>query len=160
MLKVVFARISEDEERFLMVKSVEAMRKRSREIDKNLGQYAEAFSRILWPWRERWLLLITGSCSLLDYVSTFAALKMNGEHNVYESGHLASCALAAGGFPFLIVVDLTTAALLSLIALSVQRLYAKFGFKNYGRAAFIFFLTPYVLITGFAIVNNLVLAFR
>ena len=143
-----------------MFRSVEKMRKRSREIDRNLGNHAEAFSRLLWPWRERWLLLITWCFAGMDYVSTFAALRLNAHHDVYESGPLAAWAIERGGFSLLIFVDLAAVALLSLIAIGAQRVYTKFGFKNYGRAAFVLFLTPYLLLTGFAVANNIVLAFR
>ena len=140
-----------------MFRSAKAILSKSREIDKSLGRYAEALSRFLWPWRELWLLIVIGLLAAFDYASTYVLLEMSGKNNAYESGRLAIWALERGGFPFLFVVDIVAAGVVSLAAFTARYLYIKYGFRDYGRAAFVFLLAPYILITALAIVNNIIL---
>lgn len=130
---------------------------KTREIDRGLGQYIERFSRFIWPWQEKWLMAIVASLILMDFASTFILLELSGKTNVYESGVLAFWALEIGGFPFLFLVDMLSVGLLLLAAFASRRLYAKHGFRDYGRAAFVLLLVPYIIITVYAIVNNFVL---
>ncbi len=132
---------------------------RFREIDRGLGRYAERISRFLWPWQERWLWLVVGLLAILDFASTYILLDLSGKDNVYESGRMAIWALKIGGFPFLLLVDLIAAVVLSLMAFIARYLYGKHGFKDYGRAAFVFCLIPYIVVTAAAIVNNTILLF-
>ena len=143
-----------------MLKSSETFMNKCREIDRNLGQHAERLSRIIWPWHELWLLLVVGILIIGDYTSTYALLGQSGNPNAYESGRLAIWALQRGGFPYLFVIDITAAVVLSLAALISRRLYIKHGFTGYGRAACVFILTPYIIFTIFAVVNNIILQFR
>ncbi len=143
-----------------MCRSAGAILRKSREIDRGLGRYAEVLSRFLWPWRELWLLVVVGSLSILDFVSTYALLELSGKEQVYESGYLASWALEKGGFGFLFLVDIAAAVVIILVALASRYLYTKYGFRGYGRAAFVCLLIPYVVIAAFAIINNIILTFR
>jgi len=141
-------------------KSTKAILNKSRRIDRSLGRYAEALSRFLWPWRELWLLIVIGLLAILDFTSTYALLELSGKNNFYESGRLAIWALEIGGFPFLFVVDIAAAGVISLAAFTARHLYIKYGFRDYGRAAFVFLLTPYIIMTAFAIINNIILLLR
>lgn len=143
-----------------MCRSAKAMLDKSREIDTGLGQYVERLSRLMWPWRETWLLVVVGSLFVFDYVSTYAVLELSGKTDVYESGRLASWALERGGFPFLFLVDVVAASVFSIAALVSRYLYTKKGFRGYGRAAFVFLLMPYVVMAVFAIVNNIIVLLR
>jgi hypothetical protein len=143
-----------------MCKSAEALLSKSREIDRGLGRYVERLSRFLWPWRERWLLLVVGSLAILDFTSTYILLELSRRNDVYESGLLAIWALDRGGFPFLFLIDIVAAVVLALAAMTARYLYIKRGYKGYGRAAFVFLLAPYIIIAPIAIVNNISLLFR
>jgi hypothetical protein len=143
-----------------VLKSARSLRERAGTIDRGLGRYAERLSRVLWPWRERWLLLLVAALAVLDFTSTFILLALSGRHGVYESGRLALWALDRGGFAFLLLVDVLAAAVLSLAAWTARRLYARHGCPDYGRAAFVLLLLPYVFIAACAVVNNLVLLAR
>jgi hypothetical protein len=130
------------------------------EIDRSLGRYAEKLSRFLWPWRELWLLLVVVILVSLDFFTTWALLDLSGKNNVYESGPLAFWALQKGGFPFLLLIDLIAAGVLSTAALVSRYLYSSHNYAGYGRAAFVFILTPYIIYTVYAVINNVVLQFR
>jgi hypothetical protein len=142
-----------------MFKSYKDTLVKAREIDKGIGRYVERLSRLLWPWRELWLLAVVGALSILDFLSTYVLLGLSGKAGVYESGRLAAWALDTGGFPFLFFSDLVIAAVLSLAALVSRYMYTRNGFRDYGRAAFVFLLIPYVFVAAFAIVNNIILLF-
>lgn len=144
--------------RFLQ--SAKAALKKSFERDRSVERYIAAFSRLIWPWRESWLLVVVGSVCILDYMSTFSALALSGKDHVYENGPLAGWALQTGGFVLLFFVDLAAAGVLSLVAISARFLYGKYGFKGFGRTAFVVLLEPYVVITAVAITNNFVLTLR
>ena len=98
-----------------------------------------------------------GFLSILDFASTYALLGLSGKNNVYESGRIASWALEAGGFLLLFVVDIAAVVTLSLVAFIVRYAYSKNGHSGFGRAAFIFLLIPYVVVTVFAVINNIFL---
>jgi hypothetical protein len=140
--------------------STEDFRTKARRIDRGFGPWFEKVSRFIWPWQELWLLVVVGSLSLFDFLSTLTLLKLRARSGVIESGRLAGWALDTGGFGFLLLVDFVAASLLSLAAIGVRYLYTRFGFKEYGRASFVFLLLPFIAITGFAIVNNILLLFR
>jgi len=133
--------------------------KRSLERDRSSERYVEALSRSLWPWRESWLLALVCLLAVLDYVSTYAVLELSGNEYVYEGGPLASWALQIGGFTWLFLVDMAAAIALLLVAITIRSLHSKFGFQGFGRTAFVFVLTPYVVITMAAVYNNIVLTF-
>lgn len=133
--------------------------KRSIERDRSSEPYVEALSRSLWPWRETWLLALVCLLALLDYVSTYAVLEFSGNEYVYEGGPLASWALQVGGFSWLFLVDIAAASVLLLVAITIRSIHSKFGFRGFGRTAFVFVLTPYVVITMAAIFNNIALTF-
>lgn len=133
--------------------------KKSLERDRSNERYVEALSRSLWPWRESWLLALVCLLAILDYVSTYAVLEFSGNEYVYEGGPLASWALQIGGFTWLFLVDMAAAIALLLVAITIRSLHSKFGFQGFGRTAFVFVLTPYVVITMAAVYNNIVLTF-
>ena len=130
------------------------------ERDENLRLAPLLLSRFLWPWREHWLLLVVGLLAILDFTSTYILLELSQRDEVYESGLLAIWALDRGGFTFLLLVDIIAALVLSLAALTARYLYFRRGFKGYGRAAFVFLLAPYVVISSIASFNNIILLFR
>ena len=136
-----------------------SMVRKSLERDRSSERYVEAVSRSLWPWRESWLLALVLLLAVLDYVSTYAALELSGKMDVYEGGLLASWALRMGGFTRLFWVDMAAVSTLLLAALAFRFLHSKFGFKGFGRTAFVVVLVPYIVITMAAIFNNIVLTF-
>jgi hypothetical protein len=140
-----------------MFGSAKAMLEKSREIDRGLGRYAGRLSRWLWPWPEKWLIVLVGSLAVLDFSSTYVLLELSGKPGAYESGFLAIRALARGGFPYLLLLDLAAALFLALAALIARRLYTRRGLPDYGRAAFVFLLMPYIVIATYAVINNVVL---
>jgi len=64
-----------------------------------------------------------------------------------------------GGFSRLFWIDAIAVVGLMLLAINSRFLYSKFGFRDFGRAAFIFILVPYVVLTMAAIFNNVLLTF-
>ncbi len=143
-----------------MFKSAKSIREKTREIDRSLGKHVERISHFIWPWREKHLLAVVASLAMCDFTSTFALLELSGKKNVYEAGLLAGWALERGGFPFLFAIDIAAVLVLSLAAFTARFLYTRNGQKDYGRAAFVLFLTPYVVIATFAVVNNIILTVR
>jgi hypothetical protein len=135
------------------------MARKSLERDRSREPYVEALSRSLWPWRESQLLLLVSLLLILDYISTYAALKLSGNNYVYEGGPLASWALKTGGFTGLLLTDLAAVTILLLAAVTIRFLYSRFGFKGLARTAFVVVLVPYVVITMAAIFNNILLTF-
>jgi hypothetical protein len=140
-------------------KSLKASADKNRERDRGFDKYAGRLSRFLWPPGENWLLAVVFSLCMLDFVTTYAALELGRNKNVYEAGPLAGWALGTGGFGFLFLVDLVSACILSLIAFAARYLYSRYGFKGYARAAFVIALAAYVVRTGFVVVNNLLVGF-
>jgi hypothetical protein len=124
-----------------------------------LDRYVYRASRYLWPWGELRLVALVCLVAILDYTSTYAVLEISGKTNVYEEGWLAGWALQTGGFGALLLVDIAAVACLALIAIALQRVCFMFGFRGYGRAAFIVLLVPYVIGAFVAIANNVALTF-
>lgn len=143
-----------------LLRSAKARVKKSFERDRSVERYFEAFSRLIWPWRESCLLVVVGFLCILDYTSTYLALVLSGKDHVYENGPMARWALQTGGFALLFLVDLAAAGALSLVAISSRFLYSTYGFRGFGRTAFVVLLEPYVVIAAIAIINNFVLALR
>lgn len=138
-----------------MFKPTRAYFNKIREIDRGLGKYAERISRFIWPWRERWLLVVAGSLCFLDFLTTYILLGLSGRNDVYESGFLASRALARGGFPLLFAVDLIAVVVMSSLAFAVRNFYGRKKLNDYGRAAFVFILVPYIIVTALVIINTI-----
>jgi len=138
---------------------VKDMAKKSLERDRASEQYVEVVSRFLWPWRESWLLLLVGLLAILDYISTYTLLKLSGKMAIYEGGALASRALQIDGFRGLFLMNITAVSALSLTAVTTRFLYTKFGFKGFGRTAFVILLVPYAVVAAAAIINNLLILF-
>ena len=133
--------------------------RKSLERDRANERYVEVVSRSLWPWQESRLLAIVGCLAALDYVSTYAVLELSGNKYVCEGGPLANWALQMGGFTGLFLLDIAAVTTLLLAAVLIQNLHSKFGFKGFGRAAFVVFLVPYVVITTAVVYNNIALTF-
>lgn len=132
---------------------------KSLERDRASEHYVEAVSRSLWPWRESWLLALVVLVAVLDYASTYAVLELSGNEYVYEGGPLASWALQMGGFTKLFLVDMVAVMALLVAAITIRSLHFKFGFKGFGRTAFVVVLAPYVVVTMAAVYNNIALTF-
>ena len=64
-----------------------------------------------------------------------------------------------GGFTGLFLVDVVAASALLLLAVTIRFLHSKFGFKGFGRTAFVVMLVPYVVVTMAVVFNNIVLTF-
>lgn len=62
---------------------------RSIELDRAVEKHVETLSRSLWPWRESRLIALVSLLLVLDYASTFAFLKFDGNKYVHEGGPLA-----------------------------------------------------------------------
>jgi hypothetical protein len=137
-----------------MFKSAQTWLNRSREIDRGLGKYAERISRFIWPWNERWLLVVASVLCFVDFITTFILLNLSGRNDVYESGVIASRALERGGFILMLTFDIIAMMVLSLLAFTAKRIYDRKGHRDYGRAAFVFILIPYVVVTIFVIINT------
>ncbi len=131
--------------------------KQSIEKERALERHIEAFSRFLWPWSEKWLIAVVSLLVLLDYVSTYAVLRLSGKRHIYEAGLLARWSLRTGGFTRLLLIDIASVIVLSLTAVTVRFLYRKFGFAGFGRTGFVMMLAPYVVMTMVAIINNVAL---
>ncbi|MBI4200092.1 MAG: hypothetical protein HY535_06445 [Chloroflexi bacterium] len=133
--------------------------KKSVDRERPLERYALAVSRYLWPWPERWLLLIVVfPVALLDYSSTYLALGPGGNPLAYESGPLASWALGKGGFGALALMDVAELLFLAGLAGGARFAYRKAGFPGFARAAFVLTLLPYCVRALWATWTNVALA--
>jgi len=139
--------------------SIKEMIQRSVIIEKGLERHAVTLSKWLWPWREAKLIIVIACLAMLDYVSTYAFLRLSVNNNVYESGPLASWALQNGGFGGLLLIDVLAVATVSMIAIGVRYVLKRLGFEGYGRTAFVLMLVPYVIVTMAVIFNNIVITF-
>ena len=126
------------------------------ERDRRAESRVGALSRFLWPWQERRLIALVILLALLDYGTTCAALKLS-DKGYEEGGMLAGWALRVGGFGWLFLVDMGAVIGLSILALTARSVYFKFGYRGFGRAAFVVLLVPYALVAIAAIINNIVL---
>jgi len=129
------------------------------ERDRRAERYMETASRFLWRWREPWLLALVAFVALLDYASTYAILALSGKSYLNEAGSLASWALEKGGFAGLFLADLAAVLAISLAAVTLRIILFRFGFRGFGRAAFVFLLVPYAVVAMVAVINNLLLAY-
>ena len=143
-----------------MLESMRARLKRANERDKKLERPIERVAMAIWPWRESKLLLLVACLAVMDYVSTFMALRLSANHQISELGLLANWALTSGGFIKLFLVDASAIGLLIVLALGVRALYNRFGFPGFARTAFIFIFVPYTVIIVPVIINNVFLTFR
>jgi len=133
--------------------------RKATERDRRAERYVETASRFLWRWREPWLLVFVAFVALLDYASTYAILALSGKSYLNEAGSLASWALDKGGFAGLFLADLAAVFAISLVAITLRFVLFRFGFRGFGRAAFVFLLIPYAVVAMVAVINNLVLAY-
>jgi hypothetical protein len=129
------------------------------EKEKALDRPLDNFSRRLWPWREWKLTIFVAGLAMLDFISTYAALELSGNPYITEAGKLASWALDIGGFLGLFIIDCVALVGMILLAYGTRCLYMKYGFPGFGRAAFVFMLTPYAVIIIAVVLNNVVLTF-
>lgn len=133
--------------------------KKAVERDRRAERYVEAVSKFLWRWREPWLLAFVAFMALMDYASTYAILALSGKSYLNEAGSLASWALEKGGFAGLFLADLLAVFAISLVAITLRFTLLRFGFRGFGRAAFVFLLVPYAVMAMVAVINNLVLTY-
>jgi hypothetical protein len=129
------------------------------ERDRRAESRIEAISHVLWRWPEQRLVALVGLMALLDYATTTMALELSGKTHVYEGGLLAGWALRVGGLGWLFLVDMGVVAALVLLAIAARRLYSRFGYTGFGRAAFVAVLVPYAVVAASAAVNNLIVTF-
>jgi len=133
--------------------------RKAKQRDRRAERYVEAASRFLWRWQESWLLALVGFVAILDYASTYAILAFSGKNYLNEAGSLASWALNKGGFVGLFLADLAAVFAISLVAITLRSILFRFGFKGFGRAAFVFLLVPYAVVAMVAVINNLMLTY-
>ena len=133
--------------------------RKAKERDRRAERYVEAASQFLWRWQERWLLGLVAFVALLDYSSTYAILALSGKSYLNEAGSLARWALEKGGFAGLFLADLAAVFAISLVAITLRFVLFRFGFRGFGRAAFVFLLVPYAVVAMVAVINNLLLAY-
>ena len=107
------------------LESLKTRVQRANEQDRKLEKPIEKVSRLIWPWPESKLIQFVSLLAMPDYLSTFAALRFNLSHQVYELGPMAKWALAIGGFPTLLVVDAAVIGALILFATGVRALYTR-----------------------------------
>jgi hypothetical protein len=146
-----------------MAKFFQALResvRQSIERDKKLEKPIEQISKLVWPWPESKLVLFVCLLALLDYISTFFAIKFNVGHQVYEAGLIAKWALDTGGFAKLFFVDVAVIGAFILLALGASSIYSRLGHQGYRRAAFVFVLLPYVVFMFGVVINNTINTFR
>ena len=122
-------------------------------------QSIAAFSRRLWPWRERRLLGLVAAVAVIDYFTTYAALEVSGKEGIREIGVLGSWALDRGGFAGLLLAQACAVTALSFAAGAARKLCGRRGLNHLGRAAFVVLLLPYAFAAAAAAVWNLVAAF-
>ncbi len=130
--------------------------KKSVQRDRRFEPWMDRMSHRLWPWREAWLVVAVSVAALLDYLSTYALLGLSNKPYAYERGPLAHWALEADGFRGLLALDILGVVVLCLLAVVVRSAYARFGYRGYGRAAYVLLLMPYAAAASLATVNNLV----
>jgi hypothetical protein len=133
--------------------------RKAAERDRRAERYVETASRFLWRWRESWLLAFVAFAALMDYASTYAILALSGKSYLNEAGSLARWALDKGGFAGLFLADLAAVFAISLLAITLRFILSRFGFRGFGRAAFVFLLVPYVVVAMVAVINNLILTY-
>jgi hypothetical protein len=66
------------------------------------------------------LVLFVSLLAILDFSSTYAALRLSGNAQVVEAGLIAKWALGFNGFPGLFAVDIFSIAVLIFLAKGVQ----------------------------------------
>jgi hypothetical protein len=133
--------------------------RKAHERDRRAERYVEAASRVIWRWREPWLLVFVAFVAVLDYASTYALLALSDKTYFNEAGSLAGWALDKGGFGGLFLADLAAVFAISFVAIALRFIYFKFGFRGFGRAAFVFLLVPYAVVAMVAVINNLILTY-
>ena len=129
------------------------------ERERHLDGHIETISIKLWPYPEKKLVFYVIIMALLDFTSTFTALKLSGNDHVSEVGLLAKWALQDGGFSRLFLVDTIAICTLIFLAIIARSMYVKFGLNGFGRAAFVLLLVPYLVFIFGVIVNNILVAF-
>ena len=117
-------------------RSMRAVAERNRQKDRGFDRHVGRFSRLVWPVRERWLLVTVALLGMMDFTSTYVSLELIRKPHIVEKGPLAGWALRMGGFPFLLLVDVLAAVAMSAIAISTRYLYLRSGLSGYSRAAF------------------------
>jgi hypothetical protein len=143
-----------------MMESFKDRIRRANERDKRFDQPIERISRLIWPWTERKLVLFVSLLALLDFISTYAALRLSASQQVYEAGFLAKWALNLGGFPGMFLMDAIAISVLILLASGAKALYNRFGYAGFARSAFVFVFIPYFVIIMPIVINNVLLTFR
>jgi len=132
--------------------------RRAMERDRRAERHIEAISKLLWPWRESFLLALVAFLAIVDYASTCFVLEFSGKDYVQEGGLLASWAIRVGGLSFLFLIDAASLVLLSAVAFTARSLFRLRNYMGFGRAAFIALMLPYAVVALAAVINNLLFA--
>jgi len=127
--------------------------------DKSVEPRFEAVSRFIWPWPEFRLAFFVGCLAVLDFVSTYAGLKISGNADVFERGLVANWALNEWGFKGLFLLDSAIIGGILLLAYGMRLFYTKIGFKGFGRTAFVVMLLPYLVMTTGVVFSNVIITF-
>jgi hypothetical protein len=135
--------------------SIKYDRRRNLVRERAIERPLEGFSKQLWPWSESKLIFLVGLLAVLDYISTYVFLTFGSYPQVIEGGLLAGWALQSGGFLKLFLVDVVCVGTLMVLAISIQSLYSRLGIRGLGRAAFVFLLIPYFIVSMAVIYNNI-----
>ncbi|MDP6402321.1 MAG: hypothetical protein QF467_02100 [SAR202 cluster bacterium] len=117
------------------------------------------WSKLIWPWRDEWLIPLVALMAALDHISTYLLLEFAGTDRFYESGLLAAWALKRGGFNGLYIMDAVAVGLLCVIAVTARLYYHRFGLNGLARTAYVAVLVPYAIAAQAAVINNLLLLF-
>ena len=133
--------------------------RKAKERDRRAERHVEALSRLLWRWREPWLIVFVSVMAILDYLSTVITLELGHNDFLYETGALARWALEKDGLGLVFLVDMGAVIAISLAATAIRFFYLRLGFNGFARAVFVVLLLPYAVMAFAAIVNNLVLTF-
>ena len=131
---------------------------RSLAKDKAIEPRFEAVSRFIWPWPELRLVFMVCSLAVLDFVSTYAGLKLSQKADVFERGLISGWAIRMGGFAGLFLVNLSIIVAILLVAFGARFFYNKIGFKGLGRAAFVVVLLPYVIVATGVVFSNVIIS--
>ena len=139
--------------------AIRSLAEKSRQRDRGFDRPVGKLSRLVWPIRERWLLVIVCSICLMDFTTTYINLQLIRNPHAVEAGPLAGWALRTGGFALLLLVNALAAGTLSAIAAAARYFYARSGLGGYARAAFVVILVPYLVGTTAVVINNIALGF-
>ena len=69
-----------------VLRFVKARVRKAVERDRRAEGRVEAISRLLWPWREKWLIALVSLLALMDFTTTSVALTLTGKGYIEGMG--------------------------------------------------------------------------